>query len=310
MVKGWSEMTYISELTSICNKFGCCTFLNAPLKNYTTFKVGGNCKLLISINSVETLQEVLKYLIKNEINYDVIGKGSNIIASDNGFDGVIILFGKDFSEVKMTSENTIECQSGASLKSVCCVALENNMSGLEFAWGIPGTIGGGLYMNAGAYGGEISNVVLYAEYVNENGELIKIEKKDMDLAYRRSIFSDNRNMIIVKVVLELVKNEYNNIKLKMDELLKKRIDKQPLNFPSAGSTFKRPDNSYASFLIEQCGLKGESVGDAQVSEKHSGFIINKGNATCDDIMKLVSLVQEKVKDDTGYELELEPRIIK
>jgi UDP-N-acetylmuramate dehydrogenase len=244
------------------------------------------------------------------VNFEVIGKGSNIIVSDNGFDGVIILFGKDFSEIKVVSDNILECQSGAALKKVCCVALENNMSGLEFAWGIPGTIGGALYMNAGAYGGEMKDVVLYAEYVNEKGELVRVDKKDMDLAYRHSIFSDNRNMLIVKVVLQLVKNDYNKIKLKMDELLQKRIDKQPLNFPSAGSTFKRPEGNYASYLIEKCGLKGLSVGDAQVSEKHSGFIINKGNATCEDIMKLVSLVQEKVKDDTGYELELEPRIIK
>ena len=303
-------MTYISELTAICNKYGCCTFLNVSLKNYTTFKVGGNCKLLISINCVEALQEVIKYLVDNKVNFEVIGKGSNIIVSDNGFDGVIILFGKDFSEIKVVSDNILECQSGAALKKVCCVALENNMSGLEFAWGIPGTIGGALYMNAGAYGGEMKDVVLYAEYVNEKGELVRVDKKDMDLAYRHSIFSDNRNMLIVKVVLQLVKNDYNKIKLKMDELLQKRIDKQPLNFPSAGSTFKRPEGNYASYLIEKCDLKGLSVGDAQVSEKHSGFIINKGNATCEDIMKLVSLVQEKVKDDTGYELELEPRIIK
>lgn len=303
-------MPFNKELILICSEYECKYFENALLSEYTTFKVGGKCKLLITINCAEVLQKILKYLSNNKVCYTVIGKGSNIIAADEGFDGVVLLFGKDFSDVKATDDDIIECKSGALLKSVCSCALENSLSGLEFAWGIPGTIGGGLYMNAGAYGGEMSDIVQFAEYCDAYGEIHRISKEEMQLAYRHSIFSNDLGMIITKIVLKLKRGNYNDIKLRMDELLSRRIEKQPLNYPSAGSTFKRPDSSYASYLIEQCGLKGLCIGGAQVSEKHSGFIINKGNATFNDIMQLVSLVQKKVKDDTGYELELEPKIIK
>lgn len=303
-------MQYIEELIDICKKFGCRYINNALLRDYTTFKVGGQCRVLISINGADALKEIIVYLNENSVRYFILGKGSNIIASDEGFDGVILYIGKDFSGISLADDETIECQSGASLKSVCLYALENSLSGLEFAWGIPGTVGGGLYMNAGAYGGEMSDVVLYADYIDCDGTMHTIEKDKMLLSYRHSYFSDNPCIVITKIGIKLNKGNYNEIKSKMDELMRRRIEKQPLNYASAGSTFKRPEKSYASYLIEQCGLKGVCVGDAQVSEKHSGFIVNKGNATCNDILELVSIVKKKVKDDTGYELELEPKIIK
>jgi UDP-N-acetylmuramate dehydrogenase len=194
--------------------------------------------------------------------------------------------------------------------SKLCVSMKNEgLTGLEFAYGIPGTVGGALYMNAGAYGGQMSDVVISADYLDTDGTVKTIMCENMDLSYRHSAFM-NSGRIILRVRMKLQKGSYAEIEQKMEELISRRRDKQPLNYPSAGSTFKRPEGAFAAALIEQCGLKGLSVGDAQVSEKHSGFIINKGNATFDDIMELVDKVREKVRQDTGYVLELEPEILR
>ena len=303
-------MPYIEKLCSLCEKLGCEYRLNEPLKNHTTFKIGGNAKILVEINSTDTLAELVKFLNKDSVRFFVIGKGSNILAHDDGFDGVILKVSNKFSNVRMTDENEIYCTAGTPLSELCLFALEHSMTGLEFAYGIPGTAGGALFMNAGAYGGEIKDVVVSARCIDKNGNIITINAEDMKLSYRHSIFSENTDYIIADMTFSLEKGEKSEIKSKMDELLQKRKDKQPLEFPSAGSTVKRPEGSYASLLIEQCGLKGMSAGDAQVSEKHSGFVINKGNATFADVLELTGQVKEIVKEKTGYTLELEPIILK
>lgn len=300
-------MPYMNEIINLCEKEKILFLKNEFLKNYTTFKIGGNCKILISVDSEKSISQIISFCNKKNIKYAIIGNGSNILVSDLGYDGVIMYVGKHFSKAYILEDNVIECQSGITLSKLCSFALENNLSGLEFAWGIPGTAGGAVYMNAGAYGGEMSDVV--EEVTFFDGEKFQTRKKDeLNFSYRHSFFTDN-DYTISKIRLKLKNGDYNNIKLKMDELMQKRIDKQPLDYPSAGSTFKRPQGAFASALIEQCGLKGCCVGGAEVSTKHSGFLINKNNATFEDVINLIDVVKAKVKNDTGYELELEPKIL-
>lgn len=300
-------MPYMNEIINLCEKEKILFLKNKSLKNYTTFKIGGNCKILISVDSEKSISQIISFCNKKNIKYAIIGNGSNILVSDLGYDGVIMYVGKHFSKAYILEDNVIECQSGITLSKLCSFALENNLSGLEFAWGIPGTAGGAVYMNAGAYGGEMSDVV--EEVTFFDGEKFQTRKKDeLNFSYRHSFFTDN-DYTISKIRLKLKNGDYNNIKLKMDELMQKRIDKQPLDYPSAGSTFKRPQGAFASALIEQCGLKGCCVGGAEVSTKHSGFLINKNNATFEDVINLIDVVKAKVKNDTGYELELEPKIL-
>lgn len=301
-------MININELTELCNRFNCKLIAEANLSEYTTFKFGGNCRALININSAESMAEILQYIRKNNIKYAVIGRGSNIIASDEGFDGVILHFGNDFSGISINGIY-ITAQSGAMLSSVCRKAQESGLSGMENLFGIPGTVGGALYMNAGAYGSEMKDIVVSAEYIDENGDIQMISSENMNLSYRHSIFAEN-NFIIISVTLNLRYGDCDAVKSAMNECMQKRIAKQPLEYASAGSTFKRPQGSYASMLIEQCGLKGLSVGGAEVSTKHSGFVINKGGATCADVLELCEKVRSIVKENTGYILELEPVILK
>lgn len=302
-------MPYIGNLTALCNKYGCEIKTDEPLNAHTTFRIGGKCRALVSVNSGESLKALLDYLTEEKIRYFVLGKGSNVIASDEGFDGVILLISKAFSEVRLISDTEIFCTAGASLRDVCLFALENSLEGMEFAYGIPGTCGGALFMNAGAYGGEIKDVVVSAHYI-ENGEICEILSDEMDLSYRHSVFAENTSRVITDMVFRLKKGEPFEIKARMDDFVGRRRSKQPLEFPSAGSTFKRPEGSYASLLIEQCGLKGMSVGGAQVSEKHSGFVINTGGATCKDVLELSEKVRKIVFEKTGYTLELEPLVLK
>lgn len=302
-------MSYIDELISVCEKYQCKYKLDEPLKNHTTFKIGGACKIAVFLNCEGCAVDIINYCRNNKIKFAVIGNGSNVIAEDKGFDGAVLILGNDFSNINFIRDEVVECEAGLLLSRLCAVMMHQGLSGLEFAYGIPGTVGGALYMNAGAYGGEIADIVTSADYIDSDGMVKTIMKENMDLSYRHSAFM-NSGRIIIRIRLKLHKGEIPEIEQKMEQLITRRREKQPLNFPSAGSTFKRPDGAYASALIEQCGLKGLSVGDAQVSEKHSGFVINKGNATCEDIINLVNKVKEKVRSDTGYELELEPEILK
>lgn len=301
-------MSYIQELTSICEELGCKIKLECTLSEYITFRFGGPCRALISVNSKEAAKVLLKYLRENLIKYGVLGRGSNIIVPDDGFDGVILLFGGDFAEITI-NDSYLTCQSGALLAAACVQAQQNSLSGMENLFGIPGTIGGALYMNAGAYGSEIADIVVSAEYIDSEGNIKTISKDDMKLSYRHSIFSEE-DYVILSVTMKLNKSDASKIRESMNECMSKRTSKQPLEYPSAGSIFKRPEGSYASLLVDQCGLKGFACGGAMVSEKHSGFIINKGYATCADVLELCSEVKKIVKEKTGYELELEPIILK
>ena len=301
-------MIDLNELTELCDRLGCRITPECPLSEYITFKFGGPCRALISVNSVQSVSELVKYLSGNSIKYGIIGRGSNIIAADEGFDGIILLFGSDFANIEVR-DDIIKCDSGALLMSACAHAQRAGLSGMENLFGIPGTVGGALYMNAGAYGSEMKDIVVSAEYVDKNGEIKTVGSEKMNLSYRYSIFFETGS-IITSVTMRLKKGEPDKIKEAMTECMHKRSSKQPLEYPSAGSTFKRPKGNYASLLIEQCGLKGLSCGGAMVSEKHSGFVINKGCATCADVLELCGKVQQIVKEKTGYQLELEPVILK
>lgn len=301
-------MINLDELTGLCEKLGCRIIPECPLSEYVTFRFGGCCRALISINSAQSAADLISYMNDKSIRYDIIGRGSNIIVDDNGFDGVILLFGSDFAAIEI-SENIIRCEAGALLASACVHAQQSGLSGMENLFGIPGTVGGALFMNAGAYGTEMKDIVISAEYIDEDGKLRTVSREEMALSYRHSIFSDS-SCAILSVTIQLENGDPDEIKKAMNECMAKRSSKQPLEYPSAGSTFKRPEGSYASLLIEQCGLKGMQCGGAMVSEKHSGFVINLGYATCNDVLELCSEIQKIVKEKTGYILELEPVILK
>ncbi len=302
-------MPYIDKLSALCSEYGCEIKIEEPLNVHTTFRIGGNCRAMVFVNSAEALNGISKFLKTENISSFILGRGSNIIASDNGFDGVILQIGKAFSKIELLNDTNIFCTSGVSLMDVCLFALENSLQGLEFAYGIPGTCGGALFMNAGAYGGEMKDVIKSANYINSENKLIEISLHEMMLSYRHSMFSEHQDFIITDMIFSLEKGNHEEIKNKMDDFMGRRRDKQPLEYPSAGSTFKRPEGSFASLLIDQCGLKGMSVGGAEVSTKHSGFVINKANATCKDVLALVENVSDIVKEKTGYVLELEPLVI-
>lgn len=275
-----------------------------PMKNHTTFKVGGNAQVFVTVNSREELSSLMKYISKENLPYFVLGKGSNLLVSDSGIKGAVITLDGEFSEIRIEDNNCIFAGAGASLMKLCRVAQENSLSGIEFAYGIPGSVGGAVFMNAGAYGGEMKDCIVSADYITPQGEFGTFTKDELNLGYRTSVFKD-KNYIITSCTLSLKEDNKDIIKEKMDELLGRRKSKQPLEYPSAGSTFKRPKGAFAGTLIESCGLKGFTVGGACVSEKHAGFIVNKGGATFEDIDALIKEVQKKVKDETGYFLETE-----
>lgn len=298
----------ISDVISFAEKLGCCCLVNEPLSKHTTFKVGGPCKVAVLANSENSIASVLKFCTENDIKTLVIGNGSNLLVSDKGFDGVVIIISKDFQGLTLVDETTIEAKAGCTLTQLCTFAMNNSLTGLEFAYGIPGTVGGGVFMNAGAYDGEISDVIVSAQAVDFNGKVITFTAQQMELGYRKSVFHDI-DCVITKAVFKLKKGDKQAIKEKMDDLMQRRKSKQPLEYPSAGSTFKRPTGNFAGKLIDECGLRGYTVGGAQVSEKHCGFVINKNNASFDDILTLIKNVQNIVFEKTGYCLECEVKII-
>ncbi|MGN0477255.1 MAG: UDP-N-acetylmuramate dehydrogenase [Ruminococcus sp.] len=275
-----------------------------PMKNHTTFKVGGNAQVFVTVNSKEKLSALMKYINAESLDYFILGKGSNLLVSDSGIKGVVISLSGEFTDIKTKDGNKIFVGAGASLMKLCRFAQENSLSGLEFAYGIPGSVGGAVFMNAGAYGGEMKDCLVSADYITPQGECGTFKKDELQLGYRTSVFK-NKNYIITGCTLSLKEENKDIIKEKMDDLLGRRKSKQPLEYPSAGSTFKRPEGAFAGTLIESCGLKGYTIGGACVSEKHAGFIINKGDATFEDIDSLIKEVQKKVKEETGYFLETE-----
>ncbi len=277
-----------------------------PMKKHTTFKIGGNADVFISPKNVDEVKKSVSLCKEFDIPYYIIGNGSNLLVGDKGFRGVIIQIFKNMNNIEV-SGNTIIAESGAFLTSVSKKALENSLTGLEFAAGIPGTIGGGVCMNAGAYGGEMKDVVKKVTLLKDS-EVVEFSNEDACFEYRNSKIL-KENMIVLSTELTLEKGNFDEIKEKMNGFNKSRVEKQPLEFPSAGSTFKRPVGYFAGKLIMDSGLRGYSVGGASVSEKHCGFVINKGGATAKDVITLIENVKNIVNDKFGVILEPEIRII-
>lgn len=282
-------------------------YFNEDMKKHTTFKTGGNADLLIEPGNILELQKLIKYLIKENIPYIIIGQGSNVIVSDQGLRQVVIKIGKRLSGCTTQNEK-LEAEAGALLSDVSKAAQENGLSGLEFACGIPGSIGGGVFMNAGAYGGEIKDVLQEILVLTINGELLIRKVSALALGYRTSMMQSNGD-IILKALFNLTKRDQGEINKTMDELNRKREQTQPLEFPSAGSIFKRPAGYFTGKLIEESNLKGYQIGGAQVSMKHSGFIVNVGNAATSDIIELIKHIQHEVKGRFEVDLETEVRFI-
>lgn len=276
---------------------------------HTTFKIGGNARLVVYPKNEEEIREFVKCAKAENVRLIAIGNGSNLLVDDGGIDACVLILGEPFAEIKLIDDETIYAKAGAKLITLCRFAYENSLSGLEFAYGIPGSAGGAAFMNAGAYGGEMKDVLYKCEHIDSNGNVGALEGEKLALSYRHSAYYDNGS-IITGLYLKLKKGDKAEIKAKMDDLIGRRRAKQPLEFPSAGSTFKRPEGYFAGALIEQCGLKGKSVGGAQVSEKHAGFVINKGNATCSDVLNLCKACSDKVFEETGVKLEMEIRVTK
>lgn len=282
---------------------------NEPMSNHTTFKIGGNAAVVVVVENEGEIAKTVKECNRLGIRYTAVGNGSNLLVSDDGINACVIMLGKDFSDVKLVDDTTVFAQAGASLTKVCRFALENGLSGLEFAYGIPGSCGGGAFMNAGAYGGELKDVLEKCEHIDKNGDKGTLCGDDLKLSYRHSAYYDN-GCIITGVYFKLKKGNPDEIKAKMQDLMGRRKSKQPLEFPSAGSTFKRPEGYFAGALIEECNLKGAAVGGAQVSTKHAGFVINTGGATCDDVLKLCQKVSDTVYKEKCVRLEMEIRVTK
>ena len=287
---------------------GCKAEREVPMSKYTTFRIGGNASVMLTPLNDEQLVSVIKECKKENIKPFILGNGSNMLICDAGLNTVVINMCRPEPKIELVNGDTIVCDAGMNMSKVCNFALDNELTGLEFAFGIPGSAGGAAYMNAGAYGGEMKDVLVECRHIDSDGNLGSLKGDELGLAYRKIAYEHN-GFIITTLVMKLKKGDKAEIKARMQELLQRRKDKQPLEFPSAGSTFKRPEGHFAGGLIEECGLKGCSVGGAQVSEKHAGFIINKGGATAQDVLDLIKYVQDRVFEEKGIHLEPEVRLI-
>ncbi|MDI3548484.1 MAG: UDP-N-acetylmuramate dehydrogenase [Halanaerobiales bacterium] len=300
-------MQYDSSLENKLNKIDNLEVrYNVPLKKYTSFRIGGPADIFLAPRTIPAFRKALSLLNNYQLPLFILGKGSNIIVGDKGFRGVVIYTGK-LNRVEIKGKEII-AEAGITLSSLANKAMEAGLTGLEFASGIPGTLGGALYMNAGAYGGEMKDIITEAILLDYSGKEMKLKKKELGLSYRYSILQE-KPLIAVKVKLKLKPGNREEIKAYMKEINQKRKEKQPLEWPSAGSAFKRPEGYYAGPLIEEAGMKGVRVGDAQVSEKHAGFIINLGNATARDVRQLMRMVQERVYEKSRVRLEPEPKFV-
>lgn len=298
------DMNFINELRKILGVEN--VAIDEPMKNHTSFKVGGPADVLVYPTNYDMITQVIKLCKESNVNYFILGNGSNLLVKDGGIRGVVIKFAK-LNKITIDGDKII-AESGAKLNDVSAAALKSSLTGFEFACGIPGSIGGATTMNAGAYDGEMSKVLHSALVIDNKGEIRSLSKEELELSYRMSAIL-KYGYIVLQVTLKLVPGDKDKIKARIDELTQKRTDKQPLEYASAGSTFKRPEGYFAGKLIQDAGLKGFNVGAAEVSEKHSGFLINKGGASAKDVLELISLVQTKVHEKFGVELHTEVRII-
>lgn len=299
------------QLASLCKEKKIPVLWEEPMKHYTSFQIGGPASAVCIPKNREQLSCLLSFLRKMQINHWFVGNGSNLLISDEGLKGVVILLDSDFDGEILISNTVLEAPAGKKLSSVCAAACRAELTGLEFAWGIPGSVGGAVYMNAGAYGGEMKDRLIWVEYLDLDGNIQRVPAEKLNLSYRHSCFMEQeyQGVCIIKAAFSLEKGEQAAIQAEMDRIIGQRKEKQPLDLPSAGSTFKRPQGTYAAQLIDQCGLRGFTVGGAQVSTKHTGFVVNIGGATCQDVLELAHQVKECVKEKTGFELEMEVRLL-
>lgn len=280
---------------------------NEPMSKHTTFRIGGNADFFVLPKNIEQIQAVLNLAKQENIPYLFIGNGSNLLVSDEGIRGMVLQIAGNLKQADCKGCQ-IKAQAGISLAALAKIALENELTGFEFAAGIPGTLGGAVTMNAGAYGGEIKDVLIQATVLDQEGQILTLSKEELNLSYRNSLVSQ-KGYVVLEVLLELKQGNSKEISAKMEEFAKKRREKQPLEYPSAGSTFKRPKGYFAGKLIEDAGLRGFSVGDAQVSEKHCGFIINRKNASAKEVRTLIQEVQNRVEEQFHVRLETEVKMI-
>ena len=295
---------FVQKITELCPEI--VVIENEPMSAHTTFRVGGAADVFVS-PAIDELITGIELCKKMKIPYLVIGNGSNLLVKDGGIEGVIFSLGKRASKVTVEG-NKITAQAGAMLSLVANSACDNSLTGMEYEAQIPGTVGGAVVMNAGAYGGEIKDIITEAKVLLDDGNVVMWSKDDLQLSYRHSRLMDE-NAIVLEATFELADGEQSEILAKMEDFKQQRVSKQPLDLPSAGSTFKRPDGYFAAKLIDDASLRGYQVGGAQVSEKHTGFVVNKGGATASDILSLMNDVSEKVFKDSGVKLEPEVRII-
>lgn len=298
-------MGLIEELKNILGDEG--VKLEEAMSRHTSFKVGGNAQIFVEPKDEEALKRLLELINTEKINYYVIGNGSNMLVSDKGYKGIIISMLK-FTSPSLIENESITISAGKTLKELTELACENSLSGLEFAYGIPGSVGGAVFMNAGAYDKEIKEVLDKVKVMDKEGKVLSLNAGELDLSYRHSNIEE-KGYIVLEAKFNLKKADKAAIWEKMQELMARRIDKQPLNFPSAGSTFKRPEGCFAGKLIDDAGLRGYSIGGAKVSDKHCGFIVNAGKASADEVYSLIAYVRLKVKEKFDVQLEPEIRVL-
>lgn len=300
-------MGFVNEIQEIAGRHLAECKVNEPMKNHTTFQIGGPADVFVEANGEAVLFKIVSFCKENGVPFFILGKGSNLLVSDKGIRGAVLHLGTGFDKIAVEGDKLI-CQAGATVTQAANTALRHGLSGLEFAYGIPGSIGGGVYMNAGAYGSEFKDVFFSSRHLDETGEIGELSGEDAGFSYRHSPYS-GRNCCILSATLQLFPGDSSSIREKMEDYLDRRVCKQPLDYPSAGSTFKRPEGFYAAALIEECGLKGCSVGGAMVSEKHSGFVVNMGDATAQDVLALTEHIKTTVLEKKGVSLQMEVKKI-
>lgn len=291
------------ELLKIVNKND--VLIDEPMRKHTSFKIGGIADYFVTVRNIETLQKLQKFVKRENIPFFIIGNGSNLLVLDNGIRGIVAKL--KFEKIKI-NKTKVTVSSDISVSKLSRVCADKGLSGIEFLAGIPGTIGGAVKMNAGAYGSEIKDILVKTTCLDENGNIIELSNKEQEFSYRKSIF-EHEKYIILETKLSLKQGESSEINARINEMLDDRRRKQPIEYPSAGSTFKRTPNAITAKMIDECGLKCTSVGGATVSEKHAGFIINKGNATAKDTLDLIEYVQKTVYKRFGEKIELEIEVI-
>lgn len=282
--------------------------IDEPMRKHTNFKIGGNADVFVIAKNIEEIKCVIKFSKENNILLTILGNGSNVLVSDKGIRGIVLQVGTKEIKIEKQKNALVEVEAGVMLGALAQVLLKQSISGFEFAAGIPGSIGGAIRMNAGAYGGEMKDIVKNVTVLNEKGEINILTNEECEFSYRHSRFTNSKE-IVIKVTLELPLGDEAEIKAKMDEYDQSRREKQPLNLPSAGSTFKRGSDFITAKLIDECGLKGYTSGDAQVSTLHAGFVVNLGNATAQDVLNVVNHVKQVVLEKTGKQIELEVELL-